>query len=100
MSSPRVSVRHRRRRLSLEMLLIMGRERLGKGPGRGVDLHTGDCGFAELRGRAAVGRAVGRGTLRSLVETLHMMRIGGVANKSQRARERRDYIPVSGQSEQ
>jgi hypothetical protein len=100
MSSRHVSVCERRRRISLEVVLIVDRERLSKGPGRGVGLHTGDCGFAELRGRAAVGRSMGRGTLRSLVGTLQMMRIGGVANMSQRARERRDYIPVSGQSEQ
>jgi hypothetical protein len=100
MSSRRVSVRDRRPRTSVGVVLTSGRERLGKGPGRGVDLHTGDGGIAELRGRAAVGRSMGRGTSRFLVETLQMMRIGGVANMSQRARERRNYIPVSGQSEQ
>lgn len=79
--------------MEVEQRLTGYRERLCKGPGCRLDIYTGDGRALELCGSEALGRPVDRGmSMPMCTKTLLMT--------CQRARQRRNYIPVSAQSDQ
>lgn len=79
--------------MGTEQRLTGYRERLREGPGRRLDIHTGDSRAVELCWSEALGRSVDRGMSKPACTKALLM-------TCQRARQRRNYIPVSAQSDQ